>query len=212
MPIQRIDPTLEPKQVERLCALRAKRNAGPVWQAAVRAVERHGSVGRDSDAAHASGRPEQMPQSGEILPMPCTKVAGGVSGSGGDLTRAGLWGADCPLFAAASGRRFVFAGCTDGVAVQQTIAAQAHVELGLAQHAEFLAPATRFRPFALSADGSPLITGFEDILKLRAAHLGQERNGSNARQVPGLNVSGLRKRTSSALTTGYFAGFLSTHT
>ncbi len=54
----------------------------------------------------------------------------------------------------------------------------------------------------------PLITGFEDILKLRAAHLGQERNGGNARQVPGLNVSGLRKRTSSALTTGYFAGFL----
>ncbi len=38
VPIQRIDPTLEPKQVERLCALRAKRNAG-TWQAAMRAVE-----------------------------------------------------------------------------------------------------------------------------------------------------------------------------
>ena len=38
VPIQRIDPALEPKQVERLRALRAKRNAGS-WQAAIRAVE-----------------------------------------------------------------------------------------------------------------------------------------------------------------------------
>src|SRR6202166_3218588 len=38
VPIQRIDPTLEPKQVERLKALRAKRNAG-VWKAALQAVE-----------------------------------------------------------------------------------------------------------------------------------------------------------------------------
>ena len=38
VPIQRIDPSLEPKQVERLRALRAKRNA-ETWQAAVRAVE-----------------------------------------------------------------------------------------------------------------------------------------------------------------------------
>lgn len=38
VPIQRIDPTLEPKQVERLRALRAKRNA-ETWQAAIRAVE-----------------------------------------------------------------------------------------------------------------------------------------------------------------------------
>src|ERR1700674_3501730 len=38
VPIQRIDPSLEPKQVERLRALRAKRNAG-TWQAAIRAVE-----------------------------------------------------------------------------------------------------------------------------------------------------------------------------
>jgi len=38
VPIQRIDPALEPKQIERLRALRAKRN--PVtWQAAIRAVE-----------------------------------------------------------------------------------------------------------------------------------------------------------------------------
>ncbi len=38
VPIQRIDPALEPKQVERLRALRAKRSAG-TWQAAIRAVE-----------------------------------------------------------------------------------------------------------------------------------------------------------------------------
>ena len=38
IPIQRIDPALEPKQVERLRALRAKRDAGP-WQAALAGVE-----------------------------------------------------------------------------------------------------------------------------------------------------------------------------
>src|SRR5580658_5629020 len=38
VPIQRIDPALEPKQVERLRALRAKRNA-ETWKAALRAVE-----------------------------------------------------------------------------------------------------------------------------------------------------------------------------
>ena len=38
VPLQRIDPALEPKQVERVRALRAKRNAG-AWRAAIRAVE-----------------------------------------------------------------------------------------------------------------------------------------------------------------------------
>jgi methylmalonyl-CoA mutase N-terminal domain/subunit len=38
VPIQRIDPALEPKQVERLRAVRAKRNA-ETWKAAIRAVE-----------------------------------------------------------------------------------------------------------------------------------------------------------------------------
>jgi methylmalonyl-CoA mutase N-terminal domain/subunit len=38
VPIQRIDPALEPKQVERLRALRAKRNA-ETWKTAIRAVE-----------------------------------------------------------------------------------------------------------------------------------------------------------------------------
>ena len=38
VPIQRIDPVLEPKQVDRLRALRARRNAD-TWQSAIRAVE-----------------------------------------------------------------------------------------------------------------------------------------------------------------------------
>ncbi|MBZ5682228.1 MAG: methylmalonyl-CoA mutase family protein [Acidobacteriia bacterium] len=38
IPIQRIDPALEAKQIERLRALRAKRDAGP-WQAALKGVE-----------------------------------------------------------------------------------------------------------------------------------------------------------------------------
>jgi methylmalonyl-CoA mutase N-terminal domain/subunit len=38
IPIQRIDPALEPKQVERVRALRAKRDAEP-WQAALKSVE-----------------------------------------------------------------------------------------------------------------------------------------------------------------------------
>jgi methylmalonyl-CoA mutase N-terminal domain/subunit len=38
VPIQRIDPALEPRQVERLRALRARRNPA-TWQAAIRAVE-----------------------------------------------------------------------------------------------------------------------------------------------------------------------------
>ena len=38
VPIQRIDPALEPKQVERLRALRARRDPD-TWQAALRAVE-----------------------------------------------------------------------------------------------------------------------------------------------------------------------------
>jgi methylmalonyl-CoA mutase N-terminal domain/subunit len=67
IPIQRIDPTLEPKQVERVRALRAKRDEGP-WQSALNsvedaarsganvmprilnAVEAHATVGEISDA------------------------------------------------------------------------------------------------------------------------------------------------------------------
>ena len=38
IPIQKIDPALEPKQIERLRALRARRDAGP-WKATLKGVE-----------------------------------------------------------------------------------------------------------------------------------------------------------------------------
>jgi len=38
VPIQRIDPALEAKQIERVCGLRARRDAGP-WQTAIQSVE-----------------------------------------------------------------------------------------------------------------------------------------------------------------------------
>ncbi|HVO80073.1 MAG TPA: methylmalonyl-CoA mutase family protein [Terriglobales bacterium] len=44
IPIQRIDPALEPKQVERLKALRARRDAGP-WKKALRQVEEAAGAG-----------------------------------------------------------------------------------------------------------------------------------------------------------------------
>jgi methylmalonyl-CoA mutase N-terminal domain/subunit len=44
IPIQRIDPALDPKQVERLKALRARRDAGP-WKKALRQVEEAAGAG-----------------------------------------------------------------------------------------------------------------------------------------------------------------------
>ena len=46
VPIQRIDPSLEPKQVERLRALRARRNP-ETWQSAIRAVEATARTGEN---------------------------------------------------------------------------------------------------------------------------------------------------------------------
>ncbi len=54
VPIQRIDPALEPRQVERLRALRAKRNVA-TWQAAIRAVEDTARSARKSHAADTGG-------------------------------------------------------------------------------------------------------------------------------------------------------------
>ena len=48
--------------------------------------------------------------------------------------------------------RFVVAGGAAGFAVHEAVGAEAHVELGLAVHAEFVAPATLFRALALGAD------------------------------------------------------------
>ena len=57
-------------------------------------------------------------------------------------------------FAQAKGsvRQFVIASRAAGFAIHQSVGAQAHLKLGLAKHAEFLAPATCFRPFALGTD------------------------------------------------------------
>jgi hypothetical protein len=52
----------------------------------------------------------------------------------------------------ASVRRFVVAGRAAGLAVQQTIDAQPHIQLRLAQHAKLLAPAALLGLLALSAD------------------------------------------------------------
>lgn len=49
-------------------------------------------------------------------------------------------------------RQFVVAGDAAGFAVHEAVGAEAHFELGVAVHAEFFAPATRFRPLALDAD------------------------------------------------------------
>ena len=54
--------------------------------------------------------------------------------------------------AAVSVYRFVIAGVAAGVAVKEAVGAEAHGEFGLAEHAVFFAPATRFRPLTLDAD------------------------------------------------------------
>jgi len=50
--------------------------------------------------------------------------------------------------------RFIVAGAAAGFAVKEAVGAKAHGEFGLAEHAVFFAPATRFRPLALGADDS----------------------------------------------------------
>ncbi len=64
VPIQRIDPALEPKQVERVRALRARRAAGP-WQEALKRVE---DAARSSDnlMPHIIGAVEAYATVGEI--------------------------------------------------------------------------------------------------------------------------------------------------
>ncbi len=54
IPIQKIDPGLEPKQMERVRALRARRDAGP-WQAALQERGGRGAVGRECYAADSVG-------------------------------------------------------------------------------------------------------------------------------------------------------------
>ncbi len=64
VPIQRIDPALEPKQVERVRALRARRAAGP-WQEALKRVEDAARSG-DNLMPHIIGAVEAYATVGEI--------------------------------------------------------------------------------------------------------------------------------------------------
>ena len=48
--------------------------------------------------------------------------------------------------------QFVIAGAAATFAVKQSVDAEAHIELGLAIHAEFFAVAALFGPFALGAN------------------------------------------------------------
>jgi methylmalonyl-CoA mutase N-terminal domain/subunit len=83
VPIQRIDPNLEPKQVERLRALRAKRDAD-TWQAAIRAVEDTARSGEQSDAADTGGGRGKC-HGGRNFGCYAACLRG-VQGSGGDLS------------------------------------------------------------------------------------------------------------------------------
>jgi hypothetical protein len=47
---------------------------------------------------------------------------------------------------------FVIAGVPTGVAVKEAVGAEAHGDFGMAEHAVFFAPATRFRPLTLDTD------------------------------------------------------------
>ena len=54
VPLQQIDESLERKQVERLQALRARRDARP-WTESLKKIEEAARVGRESDAADCGG-------------------------------------------------------------------------------------------------------------------------------------------------------------
>ena len=71
IPIQRIDEALERKQVERLRALRARRDAGP-WQSRPPANRRRSPLRRKSDAANPRRRRSHTPRSAKS-PTRCEK-------------------------------------------------------------------------------------------------------------------------------------------
>jgi len=89
--------------------------------------------------------------------------------------------------------RFVLAGLAAGSAVHEAVGAQTHVELGLAEHAKFFAPATRFRPLALGADDSAYAWFRRHDLEFSGVEVGKERNGSHRRAGLRCQVSGPRK-------------------
>jgi len=85
--------------------------------------------------------------------------------------------------------RFVVTGLAAGSAVHEAVDAQAHVELGLAERAVFLAPATRFRPLALGADDSAYAW-----FRGHGRSLVRPRQRRNVTEVTEEQVSGVRSQ------------------
>jgi len=91
--------------------------------------------------------------------------------------------------------RFVVAGLAAGSAVHEAVGAEADVELGLAERAVFLAPATRFRPLALGADDSAYAG-----VRGHGRSLIRPRPGRNVTEVTQEQVSGVRSQVSGKAT------------
>jgi hypothetical protein len=87
--------------------------------------------------------------------------------------------------------RFVVAGGAAGSAVHEAVGAQTHVELGLAEHAVFLTPATRFRPLALGADDAAYAW-----FGRHGWSLVRQKQGRNVTEVTQGQVSGVRCQVS----------------
>ncbi len=87
--------------------------------------------------------------------------------------------------------RFELAGGAAGFAVHKTVGAEAHVELRLAVHAEFVAQAIRFSSLALGA---------EDPVWARSRRHGWSvvrlRRRRNVTEVTGKQVAGVRSQVS----------------
>src|SRR5271156_2881953 len=81
---------------------------------------------------------------------------------------------------AASVRRFVVAGSPASFAVHEAVGAEVNVELGLAVHAEFFAPATRLRSLALGTDDTAYTR-----LRGHGWSLVRPRTGRNVTEVTG---------------------------
>ena len=91
--------------------------------------------------------------------------------------------------------RFVVAGVAAGVAVKEAVGAEAHGEFGLAEHAVFFAPATRFRPLALAADHTT-----EARFRGHDGSLVRPRQGRNVTEVTQRQVSGDRSQVTGKAT------------
>jgi hypothetical protein len=92
-------------------------------------------------------------------------------------------------------RRFVVAGAAAGIAVKEAVDAEAHGELGLAEHTEFVTPATGFRLLTLGADDAAY-TWFRG----HGRSLIWPRQRRNVTEVTEEQVSGVRSQVSGKTT------------